>query len=98
MVDTFAMWWDRGHSCMIPGWSWLRLPVRLCESGTGAGIRFGGDTDVFSPVYGANHRYGLNNVLRGNNVRANSGHGYKFMWGSQDAECSNVGTGNGAVK
>lgn len=62
----------------------------------GAGFRFGGDI-AYSPDYGDNYRYCVNNVLRNNIARNNSGNGYKFMSGSQDADFSNTGAGNGGV-
>jgi len=59
----------------------------------GAGFRFGGDiTD--SPGYGAGYHYGVNNVLRDNVSQNNAGHAYKFMYGPQDADLSNMGSGN----
>ncbi len=60
----------------------------------GAGFRFGGDT-TYSPVYGYGYHYGADNVLRDNRADGNSGYGYKFMAGLQDADCTNLGASNG---
>lgn len=68
----------------------------ISYNGAGAGFRAGGDI-TSSPLYGANYHYGVNNVLRNNVVRNNAGYGYKFMWGPQDADTSNTGTGNGGI-
>lgn len=66
----------------------------LSYSNAGAGFRFGGDV-TYSPVYGDNYHYGVNNVLRDNVANGNVGYGYKFMNGPQDADTSNAGSGNG---
>ncbi|MDP3879152.1 MAG: DUF1565 domain-containing protein [Dehalococcoidales bacterium] len=68
----------------------------LSYNGAGAGFRTGGDI-TYSPEYGDNYHYGQNNVLRNNIARDNSGYGYKFMYGPQDADTSNNGSGNGKV-
>ncbi|MDO8491172.1 MAG: right-handed parallel beta-helix repeat-containing protein [Dehalococcoidia bacterium] len=66
----------------------------ISRDNDGAGFRFGGDI-VYSPIYGNNYHYGLNNVLRNNVANNNAGYGYKFMAGPQDANLSNTGFGNG---
>ncbi|MBI4330659.1 MAG: right-handed parallel beta-helix repeat-containing protein [Chloroflexi bacterium] len=62
----------------------------------GAGYRFGGDV-TYSPEFGDNYRYGVNNVLRNNVARNNRGYGYKFMNGPQYSDASNTGAANGGV-
>lgn len=73
----------------------ITVSNNLSEKNKGSGYRFGGDTGIYSPVYGSNHHYGINNILRGNTATNNAINGYKFMWGPQDADCSNVASSNG---
>ena len=66
-------------------------------NGAGAGFRAGGDiTD--SPIYGAGYHYGKDNVFRNNVSYNNALHGYKFMWGPQDANGSNTSSGDRGQK
>jgi hypothetical protein len=66
----------------------------VSEKNEGSGFRFGGDSGVYSPYYGDNYHYGRNNILRNNFANDNKKYGYKFMWGPQDADCSNTGSSN----
>lgn len=72
----------------------ITVSGNLSENNKGSGYRFGGDSGILSPVYGDNHHYGINNILRGNTASNNAVYGYKFMWGPQDADCSNKVSGN----
>jgi len=97
IVEDSEVWaaWDKNSGAIDFRSDGNEAYRNYLHDNKGAGIRMGGDKRGSTSDQDCDgvDCWGRDNVLRGNRSDKNL-YGYKFMWGPQDADCSNVGFGN----